>query len=855
MGDSVDDLLDRAFTDPLGALDAAVERLGGAPPRDRVELLRVMGNACRELRRVDESVAHLDAAVTEAQALADERLEGLAAMSLAATLSYVGDFDRSLDLAGRSVELLTGAERVAALSQRAGLLARAGRSELALTAFTEALAAADDASDPSIKGDLWMNRGVLLGWAGDVVAAEHDTVRALELFSRLGHTKRAADLRHNLAWLAGRRGDLVEAFRRFDAAERDYEALGLTGAAIFPDRSEALLAAGLTHEALALAERAVDGLEASGDDVDLAEASMLVARAALLAGDAERAAVASATATRLFERQDRGGWWAAATALQVEARRRAGVAGRADVDRLDEVIDAAAASGLTAASTDARVVAAELAADHADWTTLARHLGVLDGIELGVAAGCRVELARVRWLAANGRRDDALTTCRRAVEEFGALTAALGGTELRAHVARHVTELVELGLALALDGADAGTVFSWTERQRASALDSPPVRPPDDPELATALDRLRSTLTELDEHARAGVEDTGLAAEVADLQDRVRRRSRHVEGHVVPSPATAADALGDLEDVTWVSFAAVDTELAAVVVVGGRPGVVPLGPAARVLREASLLRSTLTMHLNAIGRGIARDPGIVLAAAAEADEALLGSLDLPAGPLVVSPIAGLHDLPWGLLPTVRERSFALAPSLGLWRRCRATPLAVPEGVVAVAGPDVPLADVEARRIVACYGRGTLLTGDHAMVGDVGAAIRGADVAHLVCHGRFSSDNPMFSSLLMADGPMFVYDLERLAPPPRVVVLSACHAGSHATPAGREVLGLTASLLARGPRAVVAATVPIPDTLSTVELMAALHARLAAGAGAADALVTVRALDPVVGGAFACYGAA
>ena len=38
-------------------------------------------------------------------------------------------------------------------------------------------------------------------------------------------------------------------------------------------------------------------------------------------------------------------------------------------------------------------------------------------------------------------------------------------------------------------------------------------------------------------------------------------------------------------------------------------------------------------------------------------------------------------------------------------------------------------------------------------------------------------------------------------------------------------------------------------------MAALHEQLAAGIGAADALVDVRRLDPVVGGAFACYGAA
>ena len=59
-------------------------------------------------------------------------------MSLAATLSYAGDFNRLLDLVAGAVDLLDGDERVAALSQQAGLLARAGRNDAALVAFTDA---------------------------------------------------------------------------------------------------------------------------------------------------------------------------------------------------------------------------------------------------------------------------------------------------------------------------------------------------------------------------------------------------------------------------------------------------------------------------------------------------------------------------------------------------------------------------------------------------------------------------------------------------------------------------------------------------------------------------------------------
>ncbi len=174
--------------------------------------------------------------------------------------------------------------------------------------------------------------------------------------------------------------------------------------------------------------------------------------------------------------------------------------------------------------------------------------------------------------------------------------------------------------------------------------------------------------------------------------------------------------------------------------------------------------------------------------------------------------------------------------------------------LAVCGPGLPLAEAECRAVAGCYADATLLAGERATVGAVEEAMCRVDIAHLVCHGSFSSGNPMFSSLRFADGPMFVYDLERLSPPPHVVVLSACSAGSHATPAGTEILGLTASLLATGPRAVIAATVAVPDATSTVEFMAELHRGLADGTGPAEALRRARLADPIIGGAFACHGA-
>jgi tetratricopeptide (TPR) repeat protein len=851
-------LLTQAFSDPAAAYAAATTRLETATGVERVQLLRVLGNACRELRRIDESVRHLREAVDRAAGLFETELEGQCAMSLAAALSYSGDFDASLRAGRLAVDLLAGDDRTLAMSQLAGLLQRAGRHAEALQAFGEALDLAQRSGDATVRGDLWVNRGVLFGWAGEIDSAEDDTRKALALFEEHGWTKRAADMRHNLAWLAGRRGDLVEAFRRFDEAEHTYESLGLTGAAVFPDRAEALLAAGLSEEAVTLAEQAARELRDRGDDVDLAETLMLVARAALLAGDSDRAAGASAEATELFSAQDRAGWWAAAAALNVEARVKAGSAGVTDTELIESVIRATGASGLAPACAEARLVAAELAAAQGAWVQVRAHLDEVARSEIGLAARCRRDLLAARELAAGGHDDDALTACSAAVDEFGELTAELGGTELRAHIARHVAELVDTGLTLAVARADPWLAFEWSERQRASALAAAPVLPPDDAEVAADLDRLRAELTRYDTDVREGTRHDGalaLTAESARLQDRIRRRARLGQGMVTaaPRPGTVGDVVA-AGLAAWVSYVEVGEQLLALRVVGGEVTIVDLGPTAPVRREVATFRSMLTMHLNAIGRGVARDPAPILGAAAEAEAALLRPLDLPAGPVAISPVAGLHDLPWGLLPALAKRPFVLAPSVALWRRCREVATDVPAGVVAVGGPELPFARVEAEAVARCYPASAVLTGAGATVAGVGQAMRGCGVAHLACHGRFSSENPMFSSLLVADGPMFVYDLERVAPPPRVVVLSACHAGVHATPTGREILGLTASLLASGPRAVIAATVPIPDTFGTVDVMARLHEQLAAGASPADALLTARGEDPVVGGAFAVHGA-
>jgi CHAT domain-containing protein len=151
----------------------------------------------------------------------------------------------------------------------------------------------------------------------------------------------------------------------------------------------------------------------------------------------------------------------------------------------------------------------------------------------------------------------------------------------------------------------------------------------------------------------------------------------------------------------------------------------------------------------------------------------------------------------------------------------------------VAGPGLPGADDEARTVADMHGV-QALTGAQATVPATSQLISGAGLAHLATHGRLSADNPLFSSLTLADGRLFVHDLEHVATLPHTVVLAACDSGRNAVLAGDELLGLGGTFLAGGSAQLVASVVPVPDH-ETGKLMAVLHRELIAGAVPATAL--------------------
>ena len=244
------------------------------------------------------------------------------------------------------------------------------------------------------------------------------------------------------------------------------------------------------------------------------------------------------------------------------------------------------------------------------------------------------------------------------------------------------------------------------------------------------------------------------------------------------------------------------------------------------LRREVVGRGTYRLDLAEIGRRLERN--------------LLGESVrlLRGGPVLVVPTGRLHAVPWGLLPSLRERATSVAPSASAWLRARRAAQPAEHRVVLVGGPRLLTGDAEVRHLAAQYPNAVVLAGDDAVAERVMAAMDGAWLVHIAAHGTFRADSPLFSAIELDDGPLTVYDLERLKRAPYRVVLSSCNSAVSEAVGADELLGLVSALIALGSAGVVASVVPVNDP-ATVPFMLALHDRLLGGSGLAEALTLAR----------------
>jgi hypothetical protein len=594
----------------------------------------------------------------------------------------------------------------------------------------------------------------------------------------------------------------------------------------------ALIAAGLHEEAAAMAAAAAIELEFADLEADRAEILAMQAAAELAMGRVAEAQEHAMEAAREYAAQGRSGYAAAAevTALRAgasidgaatvatlmkvgmfEAALRAGIAYSESLEQQDP--DGARSSLLRMART-ARQAPYDIRLAHA--SALARALWAHE------------EKTRASQWAARGAR---------VLDEYQQM---IGISDARLGAGSLAAGLHEVGLASAIESGDNRRVFDWIERR---AIASSIVRLPYPVEDST----LREALTEL--NALHDRDDPGARSRRRSLEAHIRSLVRSAAGSVAATRVSISSIKAALGSAVLVSYAVAGGRLMRLLVADGRSHLDDLGPADSVLRLVASIRRDLAEA--AVQR---QHPDLVRLQ--ELDRVLrIGGVDTPSGLVVVAP-AGIAEAPFQALPSLAGRPVTVVRSASAWLE-HSSQIVDSGATVLIAGPDLDNAGYEIDRIASRISTAHVVPSD-ADNDEVLRRLDGAEVAHIVSHGRLRRDNPLFSSLKLHGGELVAYSLHSLARAPAVVVLSACHVGLGSGP-GDSLLGLVDAFLSAGSNAVIASTLPVPDTRLTAELMAALHEGLAAGNRPATALTEALAFvpptqRPLYQAAFTCFGA-
>lgn len=875
------------FARPRQAMTAAKAMLAdGRGPYETSIAHQAIGILRREFGDLDAAIRELRQAVRLARRSGSPDREADVLATLGIALLQHGRTRPGLSALDTAAALSGGTTRARVLFRRAGARWILGRHGEALEDLEIAAPALLGAGDTVWAARALTLRGHVRLARGSVALADEDFRVAQRMFATTSQEHDSVVAVQNRGVVAFRAGDLPVALDLLDEADRGFQALGTPMFDLAADRCAVLLAAGLARDALEQADGALGHLaRLRGQATMRAELLLIAARAALLAGDPGTARARAGEARALFAGQRRA-WWAAHAQLilvQTALTEAAAPAGQpaGGVGPGGGVVSARSLA-------EAGRLAARLAGLGSPEVWQAHLLAGRTALVLGrgrEADHHLAEAARARhrgpataraggWLAealraeAAGRPRRLLYACRAGLALIEEHRLAFGSSELRALATAHGAELVTLAQRHWLRAGRPRHLLAWTERWRATSLDVPPVRPPDDHWLLAQLAALRETDHLL---GRARSEGGSSAATLERDRDRLEARVRAATLRVRGAGARDDDPgpggrrlLAAIGRGRLVELVVVDGVLYALLCGDGRVRRFTVGPAAAAVMEIEFARSRLrrlAYQDRAAPQELARLGDRLERALLGPVATRLGNERPSGGSLVVVPPSTLHGAPWGLLPALRRRAFSVAPSAAAWLRARTAVPPADGGVVLVRGPGVANADGEVRSIAELYaeaagpvtgpgsafggrstaGPATVLADGSATAQGVLAAIDGCRLAHLAAHGTFRADSPLFSSLLLDDGPLTVYDLERLRRAPYRLVLSSCDSGQVAAVGADEVLGPATALLRLGTAGIVASVVPVNDA-AAVPVMVALHDGLRRGLSLAQALCAARGDD-------------
>jgi hypothetical protein len=829
-----EDLLPLALSRPRDAERQARRLLAGYPPALEASYARqALGIVLRDRGQLDAALSELRLALRAARSARSEQRIADVLATQGVALAVAGHTRVAIARLTSSLGLSSGVMRARVQLRRAHVLALLGRNREALDDLRSAIAIFRSTKDMVWEARSLDNRCLVHLAMGSAGRAERDAVRAEQLFVACGQRLEAVYSCHNQAIIARLRGDLPEALRLLDLADQRYRALGVRIPDLAFDRCRVLLAAGLSTGALQTAIEELDqsNLQAS----KRAELLLAAATAALAAGEPERGDSFARQASRMFQAQQRAWWLERSRLMRLRCQFAAGQATPYMLRAATEIAQTLRAEHSDDA-TIAYLLAGEIAARRGNGSARSLFQAAASRRYRGSALSRSVGwLAHAMAYGADGRGPSrVLAACGRGLDALDEHRMTLGSTELRALATEHARALSDLALHHAVQASDR-TLLEWTERTRATTLLAPSVLGQRDTSLVGRLAGLRAVASRLEEARAAGLPTTWLERERSRQEAAIRAQQHHRRASAKGSllQMDVDELIDATADAVLLELVDVEDALYAVVVHRGTVERYEIGP----LRAAMEMIGYAQFQLRRVGRGGKVDLAEV---GRRFERAVLGDGvgQLTDAPIVIVPPSRMHASPWGIAPSLLGHPFTVAPSAAMWLRTRRITQPAEERIVLVAGPGLGTEGAEVHAVAARRPDALLLERDGARTEPVIAAIDGSSLAHIAAHGKLRVDNPMFSELRLDDGPLTVYDFERLKRAPYRLVLSACDSGRVAAVGTDELLGLATTLLGMGSAGVVSSITVVNDA-ATVPVMESIHRSLERGADLAHAMLASR----------------
>lgn len=894
--------LSEELTNRLRVDIAAAERIGQVAESlsdavsdgyARARVRRAMGHVHALRRRFDAALEAYRMALGEFDAAPHDIDAAITRSGAIQTLIYLGRYDDALAWAAaarRVFERHGDALRVARLDTNVGnILYRRDDFAAALDYYTRALAGFRDLGEPQDFAIALRNLAVCH-------ISLHDFPRAIAAYEQArawceskGLAGLIAKLDYNIAYLFYQRGEYARALELYQLARQRSVSTGdrYHAALCDLDQAELYLEINLVREGLILARRAEGGFATLRVRYERAKAMVNVAVAEHLLGHPRRAERRFRRARRLFRAEKNVIWLALVDlyrALNLEhdqprAARRLADAARSRFSRVD----------LVTKQTLSELLLARLRL---------REGRVAKARELALAARHRVERVGLPSLAyqaaftlgviadAEGDRDAAYQAYRMAHERLEQLRGGIGHDELKIAFLKDKREVFERLVASSierdLDRPDE--TFAWIEQGKsraladrlaaqAHALPLPVTSPPE------LLARWRGLREELRWCSRE-VERLEARHEPGDWSriEGLRREAQRCEGELVrlfqEFPGSADEFLS-LQTAEAVPLAIVQQSLPpdelliefyqargriyAVAITSSTVDVVDLASVAEVHSHVQYLR----LQFSKFGLGtpyLERHAASLCRAARFHLEALYRALMDPlrkqvneAAHLIVVPDGQLHGVPfhalWDGSRYVMDRhSISYAPSATVLHYCRQKAQSGRAGavVLGVTDPGAPEIASEVKAVAGALPDARLWIGDEATTERLRNEARDARFVHVATHGRFRSDNPLFSAIRLADQELTLLDLYQLQLRAELVTLSGCATGASVVREGDELIGLTRGLLFAGAHAVMVSLWDVHDA-STAVFMSEFYGRIGRGqekrTAVTEAMRVVRAQWP------------